>query len=81
MWIEILIAKTQAVSNSCRNHSYLMYARKKNLKIFYVGHWRYSHLSVLELHGQHTACIEFQTAKKLATSNLAFQAFERFVGT
>ena len=26
MYIEILIAKTQAISNSCKNHSYLMYA-------------------------------------------------------
>ena len=30
MYIEILIAKTQAISNSCKNHSYLMYA----------GHWK-----------------------------------------
>ena len=29
----------------------------------------------------HTACIGFQTAKKPAASNLAFQAFERFIGT
>ena len=26
MYIEILMAKTQAISNSCKNHSYLMYA-------------------------------------------------------
>ena len=29
----------------------------------------------------HTGCIGFQKAKKLAASNLAFQAFEGFIGT
>ena len=32
-------------------------------------------------YSQHTSWIGFQTAKKLATSNLVFQAFERFIGT
>ena len=29
----------------------------------------------------HTACTDFQTAKRLAASNLPFQVFEGFVGT
>ena len=52
MYIEILIPTTQAISNSCKNHSYLMYTSpwKKN-ENFLCGthvHDMYSHLSVLK---------------------------------
>ena len=50
MQIYILIAKTQAISNSCKNHSHLMYA--SHLKNNYVGHMRYSHLYDLKSHGR-----------------------------
>ena len=33
-------------------HTWCMQATEKKLKMFYVGHMRYSRLSVLKLHGQ-----------------------------